>query len=66
MRGNQHYDSPEEATIHAVPPFGSQTTAPRSGQRDPVYGICERASTLAEWAKDRGYHPATRTYEMAS
>jgi hypothetical protein len=66
MRDGQLFDSPEEAAIHEVSSHGSPITATRSGQRDSVYGIEEMASTIAEWAGDRGYDPKTRTYRVAS
>lgn len=66
MTDNPLCDSPEEAAMHEVLLAGSPITATRSGQRDSVYGVEERASTIYEWAKDRGYDPATRTYRVAS
>lgn len=64
MSDEMPFEVREEAAIHVVSP--SPITATRSGQRDSVYGIEEVASTIAEWAKDRGYDPATRTYRVAS
>ena len=66
MSDEMPFEVREEAAIHEVSSHGSVITATRSGQRDSVYGIEEVAPTIAEWAKDRGYDPATRTYRVAS